>query len=362
PATDSALASAWLKEIDLSAAPIILTTERDHTECPSNPDPTICHWACSNCALTDVVTCPEPNTWGLTFNDGPSTKATADLLDVLRENNLKATFFLGGGNVVANQDVVKRQAAEGHHLASLTWSQTSLTTLTNDEIVVEVRWTEKAIEEVTGQKVRYIRPPNGDVDNRVHFVLKTLGYTVVDWSGKDFDTKDLDVVTREKTVEQVISRFKETLTTYTNPTTPPTQDFITLAHDSYPETVAITKELISLGIQSGLKIQSVASCLQDNWPYASLPGVGIDGANSEGLPSRPSDVNTALPPSGHVDYNDYYTMEGQLLNKLIAQARGQGFSTGGGGHSSSGESLFDRENRRWLGTLFGSVIASVIMF
>lgn len=67
-----------------------------------------------------------------------------------------------------------------------------MTTLTNAEIVVEVRWTEKAIEEVTGQKVRYIRPPNGDVDNRVRFVLKKLGYVIVDWSGKDFDTKDLD--------------------------------------------------------------------------------------------------------------------------------------------------------------------------
>lgn len=58
--------------------------------------------------------------------------------------------------------------------------------------MVEVRWTEKAIEEATGQKVRYIRPPNGDVDNRVRFVLKKLGYTIVDWSGEDFDTKDFD--------------------------------------------------------------------------------------------------------------------------------------------------------------------------
>ena len=63
-----------------------------------------------------------------------------------------------------------------------------MTTLTNAEIVVEVQWTERAIEEVTGQKVRYFRPPNGDVDNRVRFVLKKLGYIIVKWYGKDFAT------------------------------------------------------------------------------------------------------------------------------------------------------------------------------
>lgn len=65
------------------------------------------------------MTCPDPDTWGLTFNDGPST-ATPELLDMLKENNLKATFFLVGGSVVEYPDVVRRQAEEGHHIASLT--------------------------------------------------------------------------------------------------------------------------------------------------------------------------------------------------------------------------------------------------
>ncbi|KAG0289475.1 chitin deacetylase, partial [Linnemannia gamsii] len=82
-------------------------------------DLTVCNFACSNCALNDIVTCPDPNTWGLTFNEGPS-ESTAEQLNVLKENNLKASFFLVGGSVVKHQDVVKRQANEGHHLASLT--------------------------------------------------------------------------------------------------------------------------------------------------------------------------------------------------------------------------------------------------
>lgn len=70
------------------------------------------------------------------------------------------------------------------------WSHHALTTLSNEQIVAEMKWTEKAIEDATGYRVRYMRPPYGDVDNRVRFVLKKLGYTVVDWTGDTFDSND----------------------------------------------------------------------------------------------------------------------------------------------------------------------------
>lgn len=65
------------------------------------------------------MSCPDPNSWGLTFDGGPS-ESTEGLLGILLENNLKATFFLVGESVVERPDVVKRQVNEGHHLASLT--------------------------------------------------------------------------------------------------------------------------------------------------------------------------------------------------------------------------------------------------
>lgn len=75
-------------------------------------------------------------------------------------------------------------------MTSCSWSHHALTTLTNEEIVAEIKWTEKAILDATGLRVRYMRPPYGDVDNRVRFVLKKLGYTVVDWGGDTFDSND----------------------------------------------------------------------------------------------------------------------------------------------------------------------------
>lgn len=171
------------------------------------------------------------------------------------------------------------------------------------------------------------------------------------------------MVVREKTADEVVSRFKKTLTAYTNPATLPSRGFITLAHDTSSETTAVAKELVLLGIQSSLKIQSVASCLQDNWPYAPPPGAGIGGANAERLPPRPSDAGSGgtAPPSGNVDYNDYYMMEGKLLNKLIAQAKGQGLPTSGGGgsHGSSARPSFGAEKTLW--TLSGSLVAGLIM-
>ena len=56
--------------------------------------------------------------------------------------------------------------------------------------MAEMRWTEKAIFDVTGLRVKYMRPPYGDIDNRVRYVLRRMGYIVVDWTGDTFDSND----------------------------------------------------------------------------------------------------------------------------------------------------------------------------
>jgi peptidoglycan/xylan/chitin deacetylase (PgdA/CDA1 family) len=111
---------------------------------------------------------------------GPTT-FTPQLLDTLKANNVKATFFVMGSNVVLNPAFLKREQDEGHHIASHTWSHHPLTTLTNEQIVAELKWTEKAVMDVTGLQMKYVRPPYGDIDNRVRAVVKKLGYIIVDW-------------------------------------------------------------------------------------------------------------------------------------------------------------------------------------
>ncbi|KAF9343235.1 chitin deacetylase, partial [Mortierella sp. AD094] len=173
PPIDSPEVQAWLKEIDLTGAPNLPLHTGDPPVCPNPPIPDECYWTCDGCAADDITACARPNTWGLTFDDGPSTD-TPTLLTYLKGQNLAATFFLIGSNVITYPDTVKREVAEGHHLASHTWSHHALTTLSNEQIVAEMKWTEKAVMDATGLKLKYMRPPYGDINNRVRFVLKKM--------------------------------------------------------------------------------------------------------------------------------------------------------------------------------------------
>ncbi|KAG0354075.1 hypothetical protein BC939DRAFT_524305 [Gamsiella multidivaricata] len=277
PPTNSSQVKAWLKEIDLSGAPILKLNHGLPPTCPParRIDPKACYWTCQSCAADDVVICPDRNVWGLTFDDGP-TNVTSDLLDFLRQQKLKATFFLIGSNVVQYPHIAKAEVEQGHHIASHTWSHHALTTLTNEEIVAEMKWTERAIEDATGYRVKYMRPPYGDIDSRVRFVLKKLGYVVVDWSGDTFDTQDWRILAKQKTPSQIIATFKQSINTYLNNNVAHRKGFISLDHDLTAHTIEVAKSVIPYGRAHNLTIQSVAKCLHDAMPYAAINGVSVD--------------------------------------------------------------------------------------
>ncbi|KAG0315206.1 chitin deacetylase, partial [Podila horticola] len=138
PSVDSLEVHQWLSELDLSNAPSIDTNKGEPPECPSKVPEGVCYWTCEDCSADDVVECPDRNVWGITFDDGP-TPATPELLRFLEEKGVKATFFLVGGNVVQYPELAVQEAQAGHHLASHTWSHHALTTLTNAQIVAEIR-------------------------------------------------------------------------------------------------------------------------------------------------------------------------------------------------------------------------------
>ncbi|KAG0378272.1 chitin deacetylase [Mortierella sp. AD032] len=272
PNTDHPQVQKWLSEIDLTGVPLIDLNQGEPPECPAQVASGVCYWTCEDCAGEDVVECPDKNVWGLTFDDGP-TPATPALLDFLDQQQVKATFFLIGANVVEYPEMVAREAAAGHHLASHTWSHKALTTLTNEQIVAEIKWTEKAILDATGLRVRYMRPPYGDVDNRVRTVLKKLGYTVVDWGGDTFDSNDWKIP--EVTPATVIGHMKKSLTDYIANTANNTKGFITLEHDLSSQTVDVAKSLIPFGKEKNLQIMSVANCLRDSSPYGVAVNVSV---------------------------------------------------------------------------------------
>ncbi|CAJ0625647.1 5386_t:CDS:2 [Entrophospora sp. SA101] len=132
--------------------------------------------------------CPKDD-WGLTFDDGP-TEQTGKLLDFLDTTpNTKVTFFAVGSRIIAHPELVKRAITSNHQVGVHTWSHTPLTTQTNEQIVAEIKWTERAIQAAGGVTPNTLRPPQGDYDDRVRAIATALGYKIVLWDLDSFDWK-----------------------------------------------------------------------------------------------------------------------------------------------------------------------------
>lgn len=137
----------------------------------------------------DVTNCPE-KTWALTYDDGPKT-FTPQYLDLLKKSNSTATFFVLGCNTVANSTWTKNLKDSydaGHQIALHTWSHHHLTTQPTDQVITEIIWNALAIKQVIGKVPRYIRPPYGDVDNRIRAIFRAFGLKNVIWNVMTNDT------------------------------------------------------------------------------------------------------------------------------------------------------------------------------
>ncbi|KAF9431824.1 chitin deacetylase [Entomortierella beljakovae] len=285
PDVNSPQVKAWVAEIDWSKVPNIpVATELPDVphfpKCPplNELDRSACWWSCAGCvAPDDIVTCPSKDNWGLTYDDGPSA-ATRDMLQYLNSQKLTATFFIVGSRVLQFADILKEQIAQGHHIGMHTWSHAALTTLTNEQIVAEIKWTEKIIRDFTGLTMKYVRPPYGDTDNRVREIVRQMGYITVIWS-KGWDTNDWRMLQGQIQEAEIVQNFNAALNNRSaivssngGPGGP-----VTLEHDLTNATISVSKQLIPMALTSGLKPMSLADCLNDQTPYQHGQRLGPGG-------------------------------------------------------------------------------------
>ncbi|KAG0240995.1 chitin deacetylase [Actinomortierella wolfii] len=313
PDINSPQVKLWLKEVDWSKVPDIpVAPTRPNAphfpNCPPNAqvNHTSCWWSCDGCvAPDDIVTCPQGTDWGLTYDDGPSAQSR-EMMRFLQERNITATFFIVGSRVLEYPDILREQVAQGHHIAMHTWSHGGLTTLTNEQIVAEIKWTEKIIRDVTGLTTKYVRPPYGDVDNRVREILRQLGYKTVIWT-KGWDTNDWRMLQHQVAESEVLQSFQKALnqSNLIKSQSGHNAGPITLEHDLTAETIALSKRLIPMGMQQGLRPMNLAQCLADDTPYQRGSKLGPNGAvgkphsgdildNANGLPGMTAE--DFMPP------------------------------------------------------------------
>jgi peptidoglycan/xylan/chitin deacetylase (PgdA/CDA1 family) len=125
----------------------------------------------------------------LTFDAGADTGYGAEILDLLRDEGIPATFGMTGLWAQANPDLVQRMVAEGHQLINHTWDHASLTgantglpPMTPEQVTQQLADTEAVVRDLTGYEMRpYFRPPYGDYDEASLRYLYDNGYYLSIW-------------------------------------------------------------------------------------------------------------------------------------------------------------------------------------
>lgn len=174
-----------------------------------------------------------------TFDDGPG-KYTSELIDTLELNNSSATFFMLGNKMKYNTDIVKKVYNSNSEIGTHTYSHKRLTSLSNDEIYNEINSSEIIFNDITGDHLKYLRPPYGSYNDHI----KGLGYNIILWN---IDPKDWLTRDSKKIYNSVLNNACD--------------GCIVLMHDIYPETIEAVKMLIPTLNEMNYEVVSISNLI-----------------------------------------------------------------------------------------------------
>lgn len=243
---------------------------------------------------TKLITCNVNGTLALTYDDGPS-RWTHDLLDILKANDVKATFFITA--VVLYEDLtrhrsdqrpsaVKRIYNEGHQVAGHTWSHPDLNSMLDWQRRGDMTKMEMALTDILGFSPTYMRPPYNKCDRACQDHMGELGYHVVSLQVEAVDyALCWLVLTSSKIGWDIDPKDWKGNYTYAEqnflrriqaPNHEDKKARLNLAHDTYNGTVhGLTQFMIDNARKHGYKFVTVGECLGDpeeNWYRDPLTG------------------------------------------------------------------------------------------
>jgi peptidoglycan/xylan/chitin deacetylase (PgdA/CDA1 family) len=132
----------------------------------------------------------------ITFDDGPRPYYTEQLLNMLRANNVRATFFVVGNQIKTYPGLLRLISGAGHEVEVHTLTHRNLTFLSVSEIRNELFNTAELIRGISGQRSVYFRPPGGQYNAKVVKVAESLNMSMVLWTvfPKDHEEDDQSVI------------------------------------------------------------------------------------------------------------------------------------------------------------------------
>ena len=181
----------------------------------------------------------------MTFDDGPHPANTPRLLDMLRQRNIKATFYVIGQNVKMYPEITRRIVAEGNEIGNHTYTHRKLTILSDSEVRGEMSKTREAIVSATGVKPRTMRPPYGALLQRQReMIMNEYGYPTIMWSvdPQDWQRPGVSVVR-----DRILSNTRN--------------GAIVLAHDLHAPTVDAMPSTLDGLLGKGFKFVTVSQLL-----------------------------------------------------------------------------------------------------
>lgn len=192
----------------------------------------------------------EDNIIALTFDDGPDPEDTPAILDLLKQYDAKATFFVIGKHAEMYPELVKRESREGHEIANHTYNHCYFNNkVTKEKIRDEIMKAEQLIVSITGKQPNLFRPPGGYYNDNVVHVSETAGYQVVLWSWHQ-DTEDWSTPGVGKIVNKVLRNARN--------------GDIILFHDNVDgktQTIAALKQILPRLKERGFRFVTVSELL-----------------------------------------------------------------------------------------------------
>ena len=174
----------------------------------------------SNADQTD----PEEKLVALTFDDGPHPVYTEEILAVLAEEDVQASFFMMGKEAELYPEIVKKVSDAGHLIGNHTYTHVNVCQISAEETIEEMTRTNDILEGLTGKRPQFFRPPYGCKNETLE---KQTGMFWIFW---DVDTLDWSLQNTGQIYRLVVKNVGE--------------NDIILMHDAYPSTVEAVRELI----------------------------------------------------------------------------------------------------------------------
>jgi peptidoglycan/xylan/chitin deacetylase (PgdA/CDA1 family) len=195
-------------------------------------------------AKAKPVNCAKVKCIALTFDDGPGPY-TGKLLETLRRDKSKVTFFLMGRQVEKYGATTRAIHRAGHEIGNHTYDHPHLPSLYDGLIRDELVRTQDAIEHATGKRPTLMRPPYGDTDERVSGVAAELGLSQILWNrtSRDWELRNAKKITRKVLADAA-------------------RDRVVLMHDVWPETVAAMPGILRALKKKGYHVVTVSTLLR----------------------------------------------------------------------------------------------------